>query len=244
MLSQIQILLQHTLKRWNRSQWTIKKIEWIRYGIQFSLVEAKLDDKSKQDLQMTNQRLAKWQSSLRKSRMGKQMRREQDLSECLANISWISELTQDFYYMYGVNWRTGARGCIRKWDRHSVRSIPFSSSPFQQLAETWCSNKCNHGWLSEQWTVDRRSQLYTHANSQIPTGELSQTFKTHGPATLTLMSRIESILANYVSHIKSTDSDEEAMLLNHSSGRPVNAQYMYYINTGLQQCNWDWYSHR
>ena len=70
----------------------LEKIERIRYAIAFSLSEARLDQGTEKDLQKMDQRLKKWQSSLRKTRMGEQMRREQEQIESPPHISGMTKV--------------------------------------------------------------------------------------------------------------------------------------------------------
>ena len=70
----------------------IEKLERIRYALSFVLVEADLTEENRKTVETVSLRLKKWQSVMRKSRIGNQMRREQEQANNPPEISCVGEL--------------------------------------------------------------------------------------------------------------------------------------------------------
>ena len=75
----------------------IEKLEKIRYVLSFvrdEFIEGS-DERTRQDIAIMTDKIRKWQSVMRRSRTGNQMRREEELAENPPGIGGVSELIED-----------------------------------------------------------------------------------------------------------------------------------------------------
>lgn len=73
----------------------IEKLASIRHGIDFCLLEGRMEQSLKADLVTMNGRLKNWMTVMRKTKTGEQMRREEELSENPPDITAVSTVMSD-----------------------------------------------------------------------------------------------------------------------------------------------------
>ena len=73
----------------------IEKLERIEYAQAFMRYETDVTDKEKQRMADLTERLKIWQKAMRRTRTGKNMRREQELTENTPDFSGIHVLMED-----------------------------------------------------------------------------------------------------------------------------------------------------